>query len=176
MFTVPTRALDAQQKGPQEFKFATGLYAGTLESFSLKDLPAQADGRPFNGYATTSGTRLTCRITDMEPLDDDASPKSDIGNRNYFIDIVMGDGDLTIENVDVNERDVAHWQLQRSALLVASLAAALGETQDDGAGNTVITDGFMEALASGGYVGTRVAFKLFQNAKGYVNPQYFAAL
>lgn len=173
MFTIPRSAVNAQVAGAQsEFKFATGLYSGTLETFDYKDLPRAANGSPFAGYATTVGNRLTIRLGDIEPLEETSSSKDAIGNRKYFVDIVLSDGDLTIDTVDVNERDAAHWQLQGSAKIVATLAQALGETEEVGE-DVAITDGFLGALQNGAYAGTRIGFKLVQNARGYVNFQYF---
>lgn len=168
--TIPTRSVNAQINGATEFKFASGLYAGTLENFEQKPLPSRADGTPFVGHATTDGTRLSVRLGDIVPLEDTAS--QDIGNRKFFLDLVLSDGDQDVTSVDTTARDVAFWQLQKSATLIATLAGALGEAIVDN-DETVVVDGFLDALIDGGYAGTRVGFKLVQNAKGYVNLQYF---
>lgn len=173
-FSVPSRAVAQTFSGASEFKFATGLYVGTLENFETKDLPSRADGTPFAGYATTDGARVSVRLGDIEPLDGDASPKDEIGNRKHFVDLVLSDGSEDVTTVDVSAKDAPNWQLQKSAMLVVTLAQALGETQDDGAGNTTVSDGFIDALYGNAYAGTRVAFKLVRNAKGYVNTQYFS--
>lgn len=170
---LPQSQIESLRGGSGDFEWPEGAYEGTFEKFEVKDLPATADGRPFAGYATTDGTRLSVRLGDLKPLEG----QGEVGNRKYFLDLAIGDGEFSLTNVDVAAQGVEHWQLQKSAKLIGNLAMALGATSVDESGNVAVNEDFLDDFIGGQYAGQRIGFVLYnrkaKNGKSYPEIETF---
>lgn len=167
---VPTKATESLRGTTSDFVWPEGAYTGTFETADVKDLPQAADGSPFAGYlnAGDGGRRISLRLGDISAMEDQVAQET-IGNRKWFVDLVVQDGDYSVETPYDQIPDGA-WQLRRSVEMIANLAAALGEIQvlDDGL-NVAVTDGFVENLESGAYTGQSIAFVVYHK-KNKKNP------
>lgn len=164
---IPQSQIESLRGSAGDFVWPEGAYEATMESFTVKDLPSTQSGDPFAGYETTDGTLLTIRLGSIQPLEEGMG---EVGNRKIFVDIVISDGEHTLQNVDVSVQGAAYWQIQKSAKMVGNLALALGAV--DFVGEDVeVQDGFLDALVNGEYTGQRIGFVLF-NRKGKNGKSY----
>jgi len=145
--------------GGDDRPFPPGPWQGVIEEVRTKPLPSN-NGQPFAGYETTDGEILTLILGQNRPLDG----QEDVGNRKFFVDIVLRDGNRQMGEVDITEREVPYWQLQRSARIVANLARALGQVEEvqmpDGSTAVAVMEGFVDALAAGQFDGTQIGFEI----------------
>ena len=158
---IPTRVLDSPSGG--DFQWKSGTHRGTLESVERRDLPRSSAGEPFKGYETTDGSELNVRIGSIVYLEDE-SDAAYAGNRKQFVALVESDGNRTIYDVD-NAQSAPYWKLQQSQKNLVLIARALGQVEVDG-DDTVIAEGFLDALASGEFNGTEIGFEVKQSKDG----------
>lgn len=158
--TIPSDRLDQKRSEQSEFTWPQGAYRGTIERVRSDELPPWAGDNPRNGWADTDGERLSLQIGSVSAIDE---IPVEIGNRKFFADmggdLTVRDGPLTVEDVDVTQRDVPHWKLLNSAEFLGRLANALGAAQANG--ENVEAEGFVEDLRSGAYDGREIGFEIF---------------
>jgi hypothetical protein len=152
----------AEDLGGERKTQAAGAWQGTIDEVRIREFPDWVDpvASPKGGYANSTGEILSIELGSQEPLEG----QEDVGGSKLFVDFVVRDGDLEIEDVDVTVRDVPHWQLQSSARRMANLAIALGATEEledeDGKVNTVVAEDFRYSLMNGAIKGTKVGYVL----------------
>lgn len=170
---LPQQQIESLRGNGGDFEWPAGAYEGTFEHFEIRDLPATSDGRPFAGYATIDGTRLSIHLGNLTPLEG----QGDVGNRKYFLDLTIGDGEHSLTNVDVTAKDVDYWQLQKSAKLIGNLAMALGATKVTEDGQVEVEESFLDDLMSGAYAGQKIGFVIYnrkaKNGKLYPDIETF---
>ena len=143
--------------------FPAGPWIGTIDDVRLGGHPPFVDvaANPNAGYIADDGERMSLQLGSNEPMDG----QDPVGNLKYFAEFTTRDGDLSIEDVDVTEKDVPYWQLQSSARLLANLALALGQTETvtlpNGTTGVAVVEGFLQALQDGAFNGTRVGFEVY---------------
>lgn len=139
-----------------------GAWEGSIDEVRERSFPDWVDpvGRPKSGYASTDGEILSLQFGDQVPLES----QEDYGKGKLFVDLVIRDGDTTLETVNVSDRNSKSWKLQEGARMLVNLAIALGQTEtvdtDDGP-MTAIREGFLDALRSGEYTGQRVGYIIY---------------
>lgn len=168
---IPTRVLNAPAGGGK-FLWPAGAWRGAIEDVTERDLPRSGSGEPFKGYETTDGTELNVKIASNVYLDDPEQADC-AGARKQFVALVMRDGDHTIYDVDTTVQNAPYWKLQQSQRYAIALARALGATEEDG-DFTVMSEGFLEALAAGQYNGVEVGY-IVAHSKGFANVVDFIA-
>jgi hypothetical protein len=152
----------AEDLGGERKTQPAGTWQGTIDEVRVRGFPDFVDpvNNPRAGYANKNGEILSIELGSQEPLEG----QDDVGGTKYFVDFIVRDGDLEIEDVDPSERNVPHWQLQSSARRMANLAIALGHVEEveDEDGNTqiAVAEGFRDALLNGAIKGTRVGYVL----------------
>lgn len=153
----------AENLGGERKAQAAGAWQGTIDEVRVRGFPDFVDpiANPRAGYASADGEILSIELGSQEPLEG----QDDVGGTKYFVDFVVRDGDLEIEDVDTSQRDVPHWQLQSSARRMANLAIALGHVEEvedeDGNNMVVVAEGFRDSLMNGAVKGSQVGYKLF---------------
>jgi len=154
---VPTSQAEAPIGEGNDTPFPKGSWSGTIDEIRTRDLPPWAD-TPGRGYASEDGVVLSIQFGSNSPLDG----QDDIGARKHFVDVVVRDGEETVETIDVTDRDSDSWMLQRGARLLANLGIALGETEEleteNGATMTACAEDFRSNLEEGSFDGTNIAF------------------
>ncbi len=141
---APKGSVD-QIGGAVDYTFPAGSFSGVLEEVREREIPTNAEGEPFAGWVSTDGSVLGLQFGQMEPLDIDADP----GDRKFFVDITVRDGELALDDVDLEERGCPTWQLQRSARTVLNLFSATGHAVEDEEGFVVVPDDALAELEAG---------------------------
>jgi len=157
---VPKERVEAPLRGQGESVFPEGSFIGTIEKTVVRTFPefigkAIEEGATNRGYSSGDGEILSVWLSDNQPLDGAPSP----GARKMFIDFVIRDGKATIE--DGNAIPDASWQMEKSAVLLAKLAAAIGATTEvtfEGKTYTQTTDDFLQQLIDQDLNGVQVGF------------------
>jgi len=159
---VPQQTLERPLVGGDRPTQAEGAWEGVLEEVRVRPFPDFVDPetRPTAGYATRDGEVLSLQFGSQEPLEG----QEGYGDRKFCYDVVVRDGELTAESVDVTEKRARYWQLQRGAQGLAHLANALGAiefTEDDnGTAVAAVAEDFRQRLEAGEFNGTRVGYVL----------------
>ena len=141
--------------------FPEGSWIGTIEETRVRNFPDWVDpvGRPKGGYTSTDGDILSIQLGNNRDIDGN---NSEVGNQKMFVDFVVRDGAISVEDAEIAE---AAWQTQRAQTLLANLALALGATStvtdDDGNEFVVTSEDFLSTLMSGGYANTEVGFTTY---------------
>lgn len=152
---IPSRDAEKLSSGGQNKLFPEGAWKGTVENSELRDLPTGKDGALFKGYVGPTGERLSLTIGNNTPLDG----QDEVGGQKQFVDIVLQDGEYSLETTPYDAIPDEAWQLQKSARLVANLAAAFGQvTMVDGTEDLAVNDGFLETLRAGGFTGSEIGY------------------
>ena len=138
--------------------FPEGTWNGTIEEVRSRGLPPWAGDNPKAGFASSEGEVLGVQIGQTQPLEG----QDDAGNSKCFVDFVVNDGGLSVNEIDPMEKDNPSWQMQRSAKLLASLALAVGAVEEVD-GNVVVAENFVDELRSGAFTGQRVMFVVFHD-------------
>jgi hypothetical protein len=162
---VPKRRAETPV-GNGKFTQAEGSWKGTLDAVRVKPFPEfigkDIDAGRQRGYVSGDGEILSLEIGGQEPLDG----QEDAGNRKFFVDLVIRDGDVEISaGPDIPEKS---WQMQKSAAMLANLAISLGEVEDvevegaDGKSEVYVQtkEGFFEALQEGVYNDRLLGYRL----------------
>jgi len=156
---IPTSQAEAPV-GDSNNVFPKGSWCGTIDSVRVRELPpwANIDGR---GYSCDDGEVLSIQFGTNRPLDG----QDECGEKKHFVDFVIRDGEETSETVDVMDRGVSCWQLQKGTRLLANLGAAMGQTEvleiEDGTSMTVVAEDFLDNLKSGAFDNEEVSFGVF---------------
>lgn len=153
---APRGAVETLAGSGEEFVFPPGNYEAVLEEVREREIPTNAQGEPFAGFVTADGTVLGLQFGSITPIDVDV----EIGDRKYFMDITLRDGERTIEDVDVENRDEPAWQLQRSARRLVNLFLAMGPVNENSDGTIEVPDEAIAELEAGALNGARVGFTI----------------
>lgn len=85
-----------------------------------------------------------------------AEGQEDPGNQKIFLDLIVSDGDTSIDNVDLDAKDAGvGWGILKDTRMYANLALALGQTFED-EGFVITSDDFLERLRNGEFNGHKV--------------------
>lgn len=159
--TVPNETLDREVGvGGGDVAFPPNPYRATIRNVRRKNLGERMTqsgaAEPWAGYASFDVEQVGVEFKPVVPLDDPTSEIAEtIGERPYFLDLTIRDGEHQLDNIDPSERGVDHWQLQQSYTRVAQLAAAVGAIQ-----NGEIPDAFFDDLADDVFNGQEVILKI----------------
>ena len=157
MLSAPTGAVEQISGGADRFTFPPGQYEAMLEEVRVREIPTDDADNPYAGWANSDGVVLGLQFGSIEPLD--VKQDVEIGERKFFVDITLRDGEIGIADVDISERNVEHWQIQRSARSVLNLGRATGHaTEEDG--QTMLPDAFLEELENGQLNGLTVGLEI----------------
>lgn len=171
---VPDETLDQEVgTGGGEVAFPPNPYRATIRRTRRKNLGermTQAGAtEPWAGYDSFDVEQIGIEFKPVTPLDDPTGEVAEtIGQRPYFLDLTIRDGEHQLGNIDPSDNDVDYWQLQQSYTRVAQLAAAVGALR-----NGEIEDSFFDNLANGEFNGQEVILKITnrqgKNGKTYDN-------
>lgn len=169
MIVIP--AADVEPRTNSNEPFPAGPWIGTIDVVRSKTLPSTDTGAPFKGYTSTEGEILALQLGANEGVDGQES----VGNRKYFADLVIADGEFNLTNIDVSDRDHPAWQLQNGARNIMRLGIALGAAQmtgDNGSSRWELNENFVDQLRAGEFDGMRVGFEVRHtlSKKKYQNP------
>lgn len=167
---IPAKNAQTLRNEGGQFVFGEGAYQGKIDATEVRELPG-TDQKPFSGYTSNKGERVSLQIGNIVPLEEQDSP----GNQKLFIDLVFsmldadGKREWTLENYSEAPKEA--WQLDKSAKMIANLANALGGTTEVD-GNIVVSETFLDALKNGEYTGMDIGFVLYHrpNAKDSKKP------
>ena len=170
-FRIPKRAAESLKSESQPFP--AGPWIGEFEDVEVRSLPDWSEWKKpeSSGYESTDGEELSIQIgrnrfAGNVPSGEEAPT---VGEKKKFFNLVLRDGNRTVEDVDVDARSVSYFKLQKSARMLANLAIALGWT--DEAGDSIeVRDGFVDALRSGAFKGDRVGFTIYHRGYNTTNP------
>jgi len=157
MLKAPKGAVEQISGAGGRFVFPDGNYGAVLEEVRMRPIPtSEQTGDPFAGWVSDDGSVLGLQFGQMDPLDHEA----EVGEQKFFVDITLRDGELTLEDVDIEERGVAAWQLQRSARTLLNFFTATGHATEDEDGNIVVSDDAIDELEQGKLTGMAVGMKI----------------
>lgn len=151
---VPKTSVDAARE-PRQANFPEGSWVLTLEEVRERSFPdfvaKNVAAGKNSGYTSGDGEILGLQFGSARSVDD----PSVTTNQKHFIDLVVRDGNATIED-GPNIPD-SSWQMQNSAAMLAMLAQAVGATEEvtDENGDTfyALTDDFLDQLRDGAFIG-----------------------
>lgn len=143
---APKGAVEQISGDGERFVFPAGNYAAVLEEVRIRDIPTNDAGESFAGFVSVDGAVLGLQFGQLDPLD---VIEADVGDRKFFVDITLRDGELTLDDVDLDERGAAAWQLQRSARTLLNFFVATGHAHENGDGTIEVSDEAIAELESG---------------------------
>jgi len=132
--------------------------------------------RLWAGFESMDAEQISLEIGSLDVLEatqdqSETEISEYIGDRPYFIQFTVRDGNNTWENVDPAERNATNWQLQRGLRDFVRLAVALGAVETDTDGNLSPDMSLLEELQQDGgdVLGTQIGFSVVHNKRGYAN-------
>lgn len=129
---VPSELLDNEIGGGGTFVFPPVPYSAVVQEVRVSS-PKMGDAL-WAGYTSSDVEQVSLQVGDIEALEGFGGKTAgeiteEIGNRTFFIQFTIRDGDLDFSNVDITDRNSPNWQLQRGLRMFAMLARALGAGQ-----------------------------------------------
>jgi hypothetical protein len=125
---IPSSLLDSEIGGGGRFVFPPTAYRGVISEVRVSS-PNMAE--IWSGYTSDDVDQVSLQMGDIEALEGFGQKDADeiteeIGDRTFFIQFTIRDGDLDFSNVDITDRKSPNWQLQRGLRLFGMVARALG--------------------------------------------------
>ena len=157
--SAPVGQVETLASTQERFVFPEGDYEAVLDQVHIGEIPTAEDGTPFAGWVGTEGTVLSLQFGSMSPLGEVDEDAPEIGDRKYFVKITLNDGEISLDDVDINERNVDHWQLQRSARTILNFLMAAGHAEEVD-GIVTVADETIELLEEGGLDGSSVGMSI----------------
>ena len=133
---IPSELLDNEIGGGGRFVFPPTAYRGVVQEVRVSS-PTMDE--IWSGYTSDDVDQVSLQMGDIEAMEGFGKQSADeisedIGDRTFFIQFTIRDGDLDFGNVDITNRKSPNWQLQRGLRLFGMVAQALGagETTNEG--------------------------------------------
>lgn len=137
--------------------FPAGPWTGTIDIVRSRAIPTNDNGQPYSGWQNTDGEVLGIQIGGNTGMDS----QEGVGDRKFFVDLTVSDGQLDLTNVELNAFPYASWQLQKSAKRIVNLALALNVAtlvEDNGASAWTVPDTFVDSLRNGEFNGMALGY------------------